>query len=66
MAAIKEVRFVRGRIRATVADARRDVVAILNYNAKQIAGSFLTTQQATDLQTTATDLLTILEAKRFR
>lgn len=62
---IKQVRFIRGNIRRTTLDARLRIVRLLNYNAKQLPGSFLTTQQAADLQTTATDLLTLLEAKRF-
>lgn len=62
----KQVRFIRGNIRALVTDARKDLVAILNYNAKQPAGSFLTPTQATDMTTVASDLLTILQAKKFR
>jgi len=63
---LKEVRFVRGRIRGVVKDAIGSLVAMLNYNAKVPAGGFFTVQQATDAQTVLSDLRIILAAKRVR
>jgi hypothetical protein len=64
--AIKLVRFTRGRVRAQCNEALDSLLSILNYDSKQPPGTFLTSQQRADMQTTVTDLRTLLQATRAR
>lgn len=60
------VRFVRGRIRARCNDSLSDLLSILHYDAQRPPGTFLTTQQRTDMQAVVTDLRTILQSTKPR